>query len=120
MGAPALRSNILYKPTIDLGVNSTFIVTVTNGAIAPNTAYGLWRIAGGAAGLVGDMVDFVADANGNYTSMTFKIVAATAVDAVLAFTEDSLVPGAANRPTLKFTAAQLAAGNMTPSGYRSL
>jgi hypothetical protein len=110
--AAALRSDILYTPSIDLGVNSTLVITVTNGAIAPSTTYGLWRVAGGAA-LVGDMVDFTADTNGNYTSMTFKIIVPTVVTNVLAFTENSLVPGAANRPELRFTAVQLAAGNMT-------
>jgi hypothetical protein len=111
-GVAAVRSDILYTPSIALGVNSTIVITVTNGAIAPSAIYGLYRVAG-VAGQVASLVDFTANAAGNYTSMTFKMTVATILNDVLALTKDGLVPAAGNRPVLRFTNAQLVAGNMT-------
>lgn len=107
------RSDILYTPSIDMGVNNVIVVTVANGALAPNTSYGLWDLNLDTPAKVADLVDFVADSNGNYTSLKFKFSAAVMVGHVLVFTEDGVTPAAANAPELRFTSAQLAAGNMT-------
>jgi hypothetical protein len=119
--AAADRSGILYTPTINIGNQNTITITAVNGAIAPNVNYGLWDLAAVAA-KVASLVDFVADVNGNYTSMTFKFDTSDLVKyptgfmpagSVCVLTETGLAPAAANRPELRFTNAQLTAGNMT-------
>lgn len=108
---PADRSDILYVPAIDIGINHTIVITVTNGAIAPSVNYGLYDDTG--ATQVADLIDFTADGSGNYTSMTFKFTGAVITGVEIAMTEDGNAPLAANRPTLVFTSAQLATGAMT-------
>jgi hypothetical protein len=110
-GVAADRSDIYYVPAIDIGVNHSIVITVANGAIAPNVNYGIYDDVG--ATQVADLIDFVADGSGNYTSMTFKFTAAVVTGTEIALTEDGAAPAAANRPTLRFTSAQLATGPMT-------
>lgn len=81
-GAGANR-NLLYAPNIDVTTDSTIKFDFVNFAIkktALNKYY--LRIAGATDGApagstwqVGTLVDFASDAAGNYTSMTFKVVA---------------------------------------------
>jgi len=71
----------------------------------------LWNATKGE--LAADLVDFVADSNGNYTTLKFKFTDAANVGDILGFTEDGTDPDADNRPTLVFTNAQLSAGDMT-------
>lgn len=109
--AAADRSDIYYIPAIDIGVNHSIIITITNGAIAPNVNYVLYDDVGGAA--VATLIDFVADGGGNYTSMTFKFTGAVVTGTEVAMSEDGAAPAAGNRPVLVFTSAQLATGPMT-------
>ena len=106
------RSDIIYVPSIDMGLNNVIVVTVTNGALAQNTSYGLWDVTLGTPALVADLVDFVAG-SGGYTSLKFKFSAGVTVNDVLVFTEDGNAPAAGNTPELIFTSAQLTTGNMT-------
>ena len=107
----ALRSDILYVPAIDLGVNNTLTITPVNGAVLPSVNYGM-AIVGGAQ--VAQLVDFDADANGNYTRLLIKMTAAVPTGTTLALTENGLTPdGGTNNPVLVTTPADLAAGSMT-------
>jgi hypothetical protein len=116
--AAAPRSRILYVPGVDIGIDNTIYMVVTNGAIKSNTSYGLWDLT--AAASCAQLVDFIADANGNYTSLTFKFTSAVAVGSTVVMTENGLLPAAGNAPVLVFTNAQLTVGNMTigvPSAF---
>ncbi len=118
---PIDRSDIIYIPGINIGIGNTIVITVTNGALAPSVNYGLWNDTAGAPGA--NLVDFTADSNGNYTRLVFKFLQtrlptepSAYADDVLYLTEDlttGAMPTAAERPTLRFTSAQLLAGNMT-------
>jgi len=110
---PEDRSDIIYVPSIDMGENNMIVVTVTNGALAPNTNYGLWDVSLETPAKVADLVDFIADSNGNYTTLKFKFSSPVTTGDVLVFTEDGLAPAEDNAPELRFTSAQLSAGNMT-------
>lgn len=106
------RSDILYVPSIDLGLNNVIVISVVNGALAANTDYGLWDLDLGTPAKVADLVDFETNAYG-YTKLKFKFNAAATVNDVLVLTEDGLLPAAGNAPELLFTSAQLATGPMT-------
>ena len=116
--APANRSNILYVPAIAIGVDNTIVITVTNGALAPSAAYGLYDLTADQA--CANLVDFTADGAGNYTRLVLKFLntegvlfPSVNVGAILALTEDGGTPIPGNKPVLRFTNAQLTAGNMT-------
>ncbi len=111
LGSYVDYADITYTPSIDMGVNNVLVVKVTNGALAPNTSYALWDVGG--AGKVADLVDFIADGSGNYTTLKFKFTATVAVGTVLTFTEDGLLPAAGNAPELVSSATQLMTGAMT-------
>ena len=104
-------ADITYTPSIDMGINNVLVVKVTNGALAPNTSYALWDGVGTAK--VADLVDFIADGSGNYTTLKFKFTATVLVNTVLTFTEDGLVPAAGNAPELVSSTTQLMTGAMT-------
>lgn len=77
----ATRS-IVYSPNTNISQNSTITFQVTNGAIlAPaNGAPALAALYDqNAAAVVGNLIDFTTDADGNYTTMRFQIVNADLV-----------------------------------------
>ncbi|MBN2895217.1 MAG: hypothetical protein JXK05_04920 [Campylobacterales bacterium] len=77
---------ITYAPTVALGEGYTIIVEATNGAFLASSEWQLVVSAPGAASndvandIVGTLTDFTADANGNYTSMTFVVADPTNAD----------------------------------------
>jgi hypothetical protein len=117
-GPSSDRSDLIYIPAIDLGVDNTVTLTVTNGALEDSNVYGLWDLDndGGASPTpekVADIVDFVADTNGNYTTLIFKFTRAVVESETLVFTEDGATPSSANAPNFVFTATDIAAGSLT-------
>lgn len=72
---------ITYLAPVVVGIDHSFKFDVTNGAIAAATDLELRDGTTDAA--VAELIDFVADGEGNYTSVTFKFATAVGVDDVL-------------------------------------
>ncbi|WP_031571200.1 hypothetical protein [Rheinheimera texasensis] len=62
-----------YSSPVDLKAKSTLVFKLTGGAIEANTALALLRENAGNFEVVGTVTDFVADADGNYTSVKFQL-----------------------------------------------
>jgi hypothetical protein len=73
-GATTWTSTIQYIPVIDLGINNTIKIRITNGAVKKTSGntYTLWNNTTGIR--CATMIDYLADGNGNYTEMTFQFL----------------------------------------------
>lgn len=77
--ALAAARSIVYSPNTAISQNSTITFEVTNGAIAAEDASGgalplpsLFDVAN--TEVVGNLIDFTTDSDGNYTSLRFQVV----------------------------------------------
>lgn len=64
---------INYSSPVDLKAKSTLIFKFVGGAVGANTTMALLRDVGGNFEVAGTVTDFVADADGNYTSVKFQL-----------------------------------------------
>lgn len=67
----AFARSIVYSPNTNISQNSTITFELTNGAVVAGANLpALWD----GTQVVGNLIDFTQDANGNYTSLRFQVV----------------------------------------------
>jgi len=75
-------STVQYIPAIDLGINNTIRIKITNGAVkkTAGNVYTLWNTSGTPIRCA-TMIDFVPNGNNDYTEMVFQFVQTTSATA---------------------------------------